>query len=110
MNPLMGFALAHPEQPPLYHLEGVRLQVDQDKQQPIRRGWQRTVLVGRIPPGGACLPIEAPVGHMSLEPGLKGRDQLPKLIDGETGQIQDLRGAGLEIGKPQTPHGCGLLS
>ena len=29
MNPLMGFALAHPEQPPLHHLEGRGLQVDQ---------------------------------------------------------------------------------
>ena len=25
MNPLMGFALAHPEQPPLHHLEGIGL-------------------------------------------------------------------------------------
>jgi hypothetical protein len=100
MNPLMGFALAHPEQPPLYYLEGVGLQVDQDKQQPLLRGRQRTVLVGRVPPGGARLPIETPVGHMSLERGLKGRDQLPKLIYGETGQIQDLCGAGLDVGKP----------
>jgi hypothetical protein len=38
MNPLMGFALAHPEQPPLHHLEGVRLQVDEDKEQPILGG------------------------------------------------------------------------
>jgi hypothetical protein len=35
MNPLMGFALAHPEQPPLHHLKGVRLQVDEDKEQTI---------------------------------------------------------------------------
>ena len=39
VNPLMGLALAHPEQPPLHDLEGVRLQVDEDKEQPIlRRG------------------------------------------------------------------------
>jgi hypothetical protein len=100
MNPLMGFALAHPEQPPLHHLERVGLQVDQEKQQPILRGRQRTVLVGRVAAGGTRLPIEAPVGHMGLERGLKGRDQLPQLVHGETGQIQDLRRAGLEIGKP----------
>jgi hypothetical protein len=100
MNPLMGFTLAHPEQPPLHYLEGIGLQVDQEKQQPILRGRQRTVLVGRVVPGGTRLPIEAPVGHMSLERGLKGRDQLPKLVQGETGQIQDLRRAGLEIGEP----------
>ena len=35
MNPLMRFALAHPAQPPLHHLEGIRLQVDEHKQQPI---------------------------------------------------------------------------
>jgi hypothetical protein len=99
MNPLMGFALAHPEQPPLHDLEGVGFQVDQDKQQPILGGRQWTVLVGRIPPGGARLPIEAPFGHMGLERGLKGRDQALKLIDGETGQIEHLCGAGLEIGE-----------
>jgi hypothetical protein len=74
MNPLMGFALAHPEQPPLHHLEGIGLQVDQDTQQPILRGRQRTVLVGRVSTGSARLPVEAPVSHMGLERGLKGRD------------------------------------
>jgi len=97
MNPLMGLALAHPEQPSLHHLEGIGLQVDQDEQQPILRGRQRTVRVGRVSPGGTRLPIEAPVGHMGLERGLKGQDQPPKFVSGETGQIQDLRGAGLEI-------------
>ena len=72
MNPLMRFALAHPEQPPLHHLEGIGLQVHQDKQQPILGGRQRTVRVGRVPPSGARLPIEAPVDHMGLERGLKG--------------------------------------
>ena len=82
MNPLMGLALAHPEQPPLDHLKGIGLQVDQDKQQPILGGRQRTVLVGRVSAGGARRPIEAPFGHMGLERGLKGRDQLLKLIHG----------------------------
>jgi hypothetical protein len=70
----MRFALAHPTQPTLYHLQGIGLQIDQDKQQPILRGRQRTVLVGRISAHGAWLPIEAPVGHMRLERGLKRRD------------------------------------
>jgi hypothetical protein len=35
MNPPMGFALAHAEQAPLHHLEGVGLQVDEDPQQLI---------------------------------------------------------------------------
>jgi len=100
MNPLMGFALTHPKQPPLHDLERISLQVDQDKQQPILRRGQGAALVGRVPPGGARLPIEAPVGHMRLERGIKGRDQLLKLGHRETGQIEHLRGAGLEIGKP----------
>jgi len=74
MNPLMRFALAHPQQPPLHHLEGISLQVDQDTPQPILGGRQWTVLVGRVPTGRARLPVEAPVGHMGLERGLKGRD------------------------------------
>jgi hypothetical protein len=106
----MGLALAHAEQPPLDDLERIGLHIDQEKQQPILRRRQRTVLVGRIPPGGAQLPIEAPVGHVALERGLKGWDQLLKLVYGETGQIQDLRRAGLEIGEPSCAHSCGLLS
>jgi hypothetical protein len=72
MNPLMGLALAHPEEPPLHDLERVGLQVDQDKQQPIFGGREWTALVGRVPPGGARLPVKAPVGHVGLERGLKG--------------------------------------
>jgi hypothetical protein len=90
MNPLMGFALAHPEQPSLHHLEGVGLQIDQDTQQPVLGGRQRTVRVGRIPPGGARRPIEAPEGHMGLEGSLKGRDSRRNLVHGETGQIKHL--------------------
>jgi hypothetical protein len=100
MNPLMGLALTHSEQPPPYHLEGISFQVDQDKQQPILGRRQQTVLVGRVPAGGARLPIEAPMGHVGLERYLKGWDQLLTFLQGETGQIQHLCGAGLEIDKP----------
>jgi hypothetical protein len=95
----MGFALAHPEQSPLHNLKRIGLQVDQDKQQSLLWGWQRTVLVGRVSAGDARLPIEAPCGHMGLEGGLKGWDQLLKLRHGETGQVKHLRGAGLNIGE-----------
>jgi hypothetical protein len=100
MNPLMGFALAHPEQPPLYDLERVRLQVDQDKQQPIRGRGQRAVLVRRVPASGAQLSIEAPLRHMSLECRLEREDQMLKLLDGETGQIEHLCRAGLDVSEP----------
>jgi hypothetical protein len=110
MHPLRGFALAPPEEPPLHHLERGGLEVDQDAQQPIIGGRQRTVLVGCVPPGGARLPVKGPVGHMGLERGPKGRDQVAKLVQSQTGQSQELRGAGLDIGTPSRAHGDGLLS
>ena len=109
MNPLMGFALAHAKQSPLHDLERIGLQVDQDKQQPILGGGQWTVLVGRLSANSTRLPVEAPVGHMGLERGLKGRHQLLKLVHRETGQIEYLCRAGLEIGEPSRSHSCGLL-
>ena len=110
MNPLMSLALAHAEQPSLDDLERIGLQIDQEKQQPILRRRQRTVLIGRVPPGSARLPIETPVGHVALEGGLKGWDQRLKFVHGETRQIQHLRRAGLEIGEPSRAHSCSLLS
>jgi hypothetical protein len=106
----MGRALAQAEQPPLPDLERRGLQLDQDTQQLILWRRQRTVRVGRVPSGGARLPIKAPAGHLRLERGLKGRDQLLKLLHGETGQVQDRRGAGLEIGESSRAQGDGLLS
>src|SRR5215475_10709430 len=47
---------------------------------------------------------------MRLERRLKVRDQLLKLVEGQAGQIQELRGAGLHIGKPYTGHLWCLLS
>jgi hypothetical protein len=96
----MGPALAHAEQPSLDDLERIGLQINQEKQQPILRRRQRTVLVGRVLQSGARLSIGAPMGHVALERGLKGWDQLLKLLHGETGQIQDLRRVGPEIGEP----------
>ena len=106
----MGCALAHPEQPPLHHLEGRGLQIDQDKQQAILGCRQGAVLGGRVPAGGARLPIEAPVDHMSGKRDLKGRDSRLKLVPRETGQIPHLRGSGLDVGEPSTAYGGGLLS
>jgi hypothetical protein len=106
----MRLALAHPEQPSLHHLERIRLQVDQEKQPPILRRGHRTVRLGRVPAGGTRPPIEAPVRHRRFERGLKGGNQALKLVHGETGHIQDLRRALLELGEPSRAHGGGLLS
>jgi hypothetical protein len=45
-----------------------------------------------------------------LKRGLKGRDQLLKLVEGQAGQIQELRGADLYVGEPYTGHSWCLLS
>jgi hypothetical protein len=108
MNPRMGFALAHPEQPPLYDLEGRGLQVDQDQPEPILGRGERAVGVGRVATGRAWFPVEAPGGHVGLEGGLKGRHSRPTLVHRETGQIEYLCRAGLQIGEPSRAHG--LLS
>lgn len=110
MNPLMGFTLTHAEQPSLHNLQGIGLQIDQDKEPSILGCRQRTVRVRRIPARDAGLPIETPVGHMGLKGSLKGWDQLPQLVHGETGQIEHLCRAGLELDEPSRSHDHGLLS
>lgn len=109
MNPLMGLALAHPEEASLGDLQGIGVQVHQDEQQPILRGRQGTVLARGVPAGRARLPIKAPLGHMDLERRLKRRDSRLKLLSRQAGQIQHLCRASLEIGEPSIAHGCGLL-
>src|SRR5262245_50390991 len=46
---------------------------------------------------------------MGVKRGLKGWHQLLKLVEGETGQIQELRGAELQIGEPYIGHSWCLL-
>src|SRR5262249_49328216 len=110
MDPLIGLALAHPEQAPVHDLETIRLQVGQDEEQPFFRCRQGTVLIHAKLAGGPEFAIKAPGRHMGLERRLEGRHQLLKLVEGQAGQIQELRGAGLHIGKPYTGHLWCLLS
>jgi hypothetical protein len=110
MTPRRGCALAHPQPPPLHPLEGVRLQVAEEQEPPIRRCGPRPVRVGRRPPGGTRPSIEAPGGHRRLERRVKRRHQLPTLLYRQTGQVEPLGGAGLEVGKPSRAHSGGLRS
>ena len=110
MNPLLRFALAHTEQAPLHDLEGVGLQVREQEEQPVFRRRQGAVFVDGKLAGGSGRPIEAPRRHMRLECRLKRRDQDLKLLEGQTGEIQECCGAGLPIGEPYTSHGTCLLS
>src|SRR5712691_4392243 len=80
------------------------------EEQPVCGGRQGAVLVHAKPARGPGFPIKAPRRHMRLECGLEGRDQLLKLVEGQAGEIQELRRARLQIGKPDTGHGWCLLS
>jgi len=102
--------LVHPEQPPLHHLERRGFQGGQDQQESIRGRGQRTVFIGGLPARRARPPIKAPLGHRGLKGRLKRRDHAPKLLQGQTGQIQPLKRAGLEVGESSMPHGSGLLA
>jgi hypothetical protein len=110
MELLMGLALAHLEEPPLHDLERICLPIHQDEQQSILRRGEGTVLRGALTTGGARLPIKAPEGHMGLKGGLKRRDYRLKLVHRETGQIEHLCRAHLQIGEASSSHSGGLLS
>jgi len=87
MKPLRRLGLAHAEQAPMQQLRGVLFEVDQDEQQAIFRGWQRTVLIGGV---ASCLPqppVQGPVGHVGQERCLKGGYQRGKLVHGQARQI-----------------------
>ena len=92
------------------HLERVGLQGGEDEEQPIFWRRQGAVLIHAKLAGGPGLPIEAPCRHMGVEGGLEGRDQLRKLVERQAREIQELHGAGLQIGEPYTGHTWCLLS
>ncbi len=100
MNPLRRFALPHAEQASLDHLERVGLQIDQNKQEPRLGCREWTIRVHGKPASGPGFPIEPPRRHMGLERGLKGWDQVLTLVQGQAGEIQELRRAGLQVREP----------
>jgi hypothetical protein len=100
VNPLICFALNHPEQAPLHDLERIRFQVDQNEQEAIFRRRQGAVFVHGKPASGPRLPIHPPRRHPGVERDLKGRDELLKLLKGDTGEIQELGGARLHVSEP----------
>jgi hypothetical protein len=100
VDPWIGFALAHAEQASLDDLEAVRLQVREQEEQPVFRRREGAVFVDGKLASGAGFAIEAPRRHMGSERSLEGRNEELKLIEHQAGQIQELRGARLYIGKP----------
>ena len=82
----------------------IGLEVDQNEEQAIFRRRERTVLVDRKPAGRPRFPVEAPRRHMGLECRLKGRDEELKLVERQAGEIQEFRGAGLQVAEPYTGH------
>src|SRR5215831_16989676 len=110
MNPLMRFALPHAEHASLDDLERRRFQVGENKQQPVFGCPQGTVSIDGKSACGARFAIKAPRRHPCVKRRLKGRDELLKLVEGHTGEIQELCGARLQIGEPYTSHESCLLS
>ncbi|MGE3541879.1 MAG: hypothetical protein AB7N91_31230 [Candidatus Tectimicrobiota bacterium] len=53
--------------------------------------------------------VEAPRGHMRLECGLEGRDELLKLVEGQAGEIQELQRAVLHVRELDMCHVWFLL-
>jgi hypothetical protein len=95
MDPLIGFALDHPEQAPVHHLEGIGFEVGENKQEPIFRRREGAVFVHGKPARGPRLSIHAPRRHPGMERGLERRDELLKLVERQAGEIQELQRAGL---------------
>jgi len=87
MNPRCGLGLAHAEQAPMQQLRGIRLEVDEDEQQPIFRSRQGTVRIGRIASRLPSPPVPGPVSQVPREGGLKGGYQRLKLFHGHARQI-----------------------
>src|SRR4051794_16022133 len=78
--------------------------LSEHEEQPILRRGQRAGPIDREPAGGSRFAIEAPRRHMLLERCLEGRDQDLKLLQGQAGEIEELRRAGLHVSEPNTGH------
>jgi len=76
----------------MHHLECIGFEVDEDEKQPIFRRREEAVLIHAKPAGGAGFPSKASRRHRRLKRGLKGRDELLKLIKSQAGKIQELCG------------------
>ena len=87
MHPLRRLGRAQAEQAPVKHLNRILLEVDQYEQQPIFRGRQGTVLIGRVASRLPTPSLQGPFGHGVQERGLKGGHQRGKLVHGSARQI-----------------------
>lgn len=97
MHPLRRLGLAHTEQTPMEHLNGILLEIDQNEQESIFRCGQWAVLLGRILPRLPLPPMQGPCGHVAQECRLKGRHQCCKLVHGQARQISQVGGMGWNI-------------
>jgi hypothetical protein len=107
MNPLRCLGLTHPEQASMQQLRGILLEVDQNEQEPIFRGGQGTVLIGRIASRWPTPPRSGPFGHVAQERCLESGYQRSKLIHRQARQISHLGRMGGKIAIPEP--GLGLL-
>jgi hypothetical protein len=101
---------AHAKQACMEPLERGGLQGGQEEEQPILWRREGAVLLHATLAGGPEFPLEAPRRHRGVEGGLEGRDQVLQLVARHAGAVQELHGAGLQVGTPDAgPLGC-LLS
>ena len=97
MNPLGRFGLAHAEQASMEQMNGMLLEVDQNKQETIFRCREQAVGRGRRASRLAAPSMQRPYGHVVQERGLTGRHQGRKLGHGQARQISSLGSMGGNI-------------
>src|SRR5438067_649713 len=108
MNPRRRLGRAHAEQAPMPQVRGMRLEADQEEQQPILRRGPRAVLIGRVASHLPAPPRPGPVGHVAQERRLKGGYQRRKLLPSQACQISPVSRMGWEIAIAS--HELSLLS
>ena len=97
MNPVICLRLAHPEQAPMEHLNGMLLEGDQNEQQTICCCRQGAVLRGRISSRLPAPSMKGPFGHVWQERRLKGGNQRLKLVHSQAGQISHVGGVSWNV-------------
>src|ERR1700730_5180773 len=83
----------------------VGLQIGEQEQQPVLRRGQWAGLINGKSACGPRFAVQTPIRHVGLKRRLEGRKQTLELFEGQTGEIEELRGAEPHVSKPYTSHG-----
>ena len=110
VDPLIGFALAHAEQASLDHLEAVGFRVGEQEERPVFGCRQRQFWYTLNRRAVRGLPSKAHAAMYALGTPPRRAESAAETRRGQAGEIQELRGTGLQIGKPYSGHWWCLLS